>query len=424
MGTGPDTGAAEADCPAGDASGSAVMEASVLYQSADMLVRHVPAGDGTRHVLTFDCYHDARTLDRPGFGEDFFPKHGIGATHLLTRNNDWYQYPDLPAALAAMRRAASGAARVLTYGSSMGGYAAVRFADAVGANAALALSPQYSVDPAKVPRELRWAQDQRRLTYLPEVDGPIRSGVAPVVAYDPHGMDRLHADLIAADTPVRRLRVPFGGHPVGTFLLDAGLLSDLVLQTLDGTLDPAAGEAAVRAARRRVAVYFSTLAARQPPWRPGLAVSLAEQAVRLAPDRPEGHYALALRLAAAGRHAEALRAHEATAARDRNPGYMFAHSAALHRAGDTPAALRIAHEVRTAWPHHAGIHHWISDLLRAQHDLPAALDYAEQAAAIDPANELYRATVNAIGAVLRPPWSHIPVSRTWLSRVFQALRRR
>ena len=122
----------------------------------------------------------------------------------------------------------------------MGAYAAVRFADAVGATAALALSPQYSVDPAKAPFERRWGQDQRRLRFLPALDGPIRTGIRPVIAYDPGSTDRLHADLIARDTPVQRVRLPFAGHPVGSFLQDAGLLNRLVMDTLDGTLDAAA----------------------------------------------------------------------------------------------------------------------------------------------------------------------------------------
>lgn len=380
----------------------------VLFQSADVLVRHVPApgsrGDAARHVVTFDCYHDSRTLDRPGFGEAFFRDHGITATHVLTRDNDWFQHPEMAEATAAIRSVTAGAAAVLAYGSSMGAYAAVRFADAVGAGQALALSPQYSIDPARAPFERRWGQDRRRLRFLPGIDGPIRSRVRPIVAYDPHGPDRPHADRIAADTPIIRLPIPYGGHPVGSLLSEAGLLTGIVMQALDGTLDPAETGQAIRARRRRLSAYFGALASRQPASRPRLAIALAQRAVELAPGRPDTHHALALRLSAAGRFGEAVAAHQQVAALERHPGYLMDFSHALHAAGDSPAALAIAYEVQAAWPHHGGVHHWISDVLRAQGDLAGALQYAQQAAALDPASELYRRTAAMLQARLRP-WS-------------------
>ncbi len=386
----------------------------VLFHSAEVLVRHVPAADASRHVVTFDCHHDGRSLDRPGFGEVFLRDRGITATHVLTRDNDWFQHPEMAEATAAIRAVTAGAAAVLAYGSSMGGYAAVRFADAVGAGRALALSPQYSIDPAKMPFERRWGQDRRRVRFLPGIDGPIRSAVRPVVAYDPHGPDLRHADRIAADTPIIRLAVPHGGHPVGTLLSEAGLLTGLVMQALEGTLDPAGTVQAIRARRRSLSAYFGALASRQPVSRPRLAVALAERAVQLAPERADTHHALGLRLSAAGRLAEAVAAHEQAAAMERHPGYLMDFSRALHAAGDTPAALAVADEVRAAWPRHGGVHHWMSDLLRAQGDLAGALHFARQAVGFDRDNELYRRTAAMLQAKLRP-WSPGSAARfAWL----------
>ena len=50
----------------------------VLFRTADLEVRRVAAGDGRRVVITFDSYSDDHSLDRPGFGEGFFP--GLGVT--------------------------------------------------------------------------------------------------------------------------------------------------------------------------------------------------------------------------------------------------------------------------------------------------------------------------------------------------------
>lgn len=390
------------------------MTPGVLFETADVRVRHVPAADAARHVVTFDCYHDDRTLDRPAFGEAFLLQQRITATHVLTRDNDWFQHPEMAGATAAIRAATRGAAAVMTYGSSMGGYAAIRFADAVGAGRALALSPQYSLDPACAPFEMRWGQDRRRLRFLPGIDGRIRCAARPVVAYDPYTVDRLHADRIAADVPVTRLRVPFGGHPVGTLLQEAGLLQGIVLGVLDGSLDADAAERALRARRRGLATYYGGLAALQPRSRPRLAVALAQRAAELAPHQPGGHHALALRLSEAGRHAEALAAHERVASLERHPGYLLPYSFALSQAGDPAAALAVAHEVQQAWPHHAGVHHWLSDLLREQRDLPGALHHAEQALALDPGSDLYRRMVAGLRAKLRPRAPHVVARSLWL----------
>jgi hypothetical protein len=107
-----------------------------LYRSRDLLVRRVAAADMRRQVVTFDHYHGEDHFDRLAFGEAYLAANGIGAVHVLSRGNDWFHHADMDRALAAVHEAVAGAERVLAYGSSMGGYGAIRFADAIGAHAA------------------------------------------------------------------------------------------------------------------------------------------------------------------------------------------------------------------------------------------------------------------------------------------------
>src|SRR5690606_30202022 len=132
-----------------------------------------------------DNYGIGHGFDRPGFGEEFLRNAGISAIHVMGVREDWYQYPEMPAAMQAVRQATAGAERVMTYGSSMGGYAALRFADAAGANAVLAISPQYSIDPKKMPFETRWHQESQRIQWRPEIDGRIVCDSYPVIVFDP-----------------------------------------------------------------------------------------------------------------------------------------------------------------------------------------------------------------------------------------------
>ena len=97
-----------------------------------------------------------RTLERTGFEERFFEQSRIDAIHVIARSNEWYQNDEILEICKAVAAITQNYERVYTYGSSMGGYAAIRFGKHVGARAAIALSPKFSVDKAVVPVEHRW----------------------------------------------------------------------------------------------------------------------------------------------------------------------------------------------------------------------------------------------------------------------------
>jgi tetratricopeptide (TPR) repeat protein len=376
--------------------------AEILFRSERLEIRRVPAGDGRIRAVTFDSYHERPDLDRPGFGEDYFATRGITAIHVLCSSNDWFQYDDFPALLSRIRDGADGAERVLAYGSSMGGYAALRFASAIGAHAALALSPQYSLDRAKVPFETRWAQDQRRIRFLPVLDDTIRAVPLMVVAYDPViTADRLHVELIAAEAPVSALPLPFAGHPVGSFLNDAGLLDPLVQTMLNDSFDPAAFTAAAHDARRTSPQWLSQLASAQPAWRPATSVALAERAVQLAPDRAPILDMLALRLAAAGRFEEAVAAHHRVLSIEPVVDYAWSLCKTLHASGDIPGALRVARTLQADAPHVAGYHAWAAKLQSMMGDKEGELRDLRRALALDPTNPAYRLVVRKLTWQLR-----------------------
>ena len=136
-----------------------------IYRSADLLVRPRIGYESPFCVVTFDSFTDRRTLDREGFGEAFLASRAVNAIHVLSRDNDWYLLPDIELALDAAAKAAASFDRVSAYGSSMGAYAAIRLGGLAGASTAIALSPQFSIDPRLVPFEDRWDPDARRLNF-------------------------------------------------------------------------------------------------------------------------------------------------------------------------------------------------------------------------------------------------------------------
>lgn len=293
-------------------------------------------------VVTFGNYEDQPEGWATGFGQGFLDRAGLDAIHVVPRANDWYQHGDMPAALAAVRAAAAGKP-VFTYGSSMGAYAALRFGGALGAAAAIALSPQFSLDPAVVPHERRWRPEAARLRFL-DWDRPGFAPAPGIVFYDPCGPDAAHAALWAASGPMTPVPLPHAGHPAGAFLAQTGLLGPAVLDIVHGQFDAPALLRLARARRRRSGQYLLMLAAAQPPRRRGLRLRLMQAAAEATPEHTLYGSRLAILLYRAGRDAEAEAWHRrvlAMAPPD-DPRFLFRLSLFLQRHGRYAEAAELA----------------------------------------------------------------------------------
>ncbi|WP_427790972.1 hypothetical protein [Brevundimonas diminuta] len=365
-----------------------------LFRSDNVVVRSVPTSDTRRWVVTFDNYGIGHGFDRPGFGEEFLRNNGISAVHVMGVGDDWYQYPEMIAAMAAVRQAVAGAERVMTYGSSMGGYAALRFADAAGAHAVLAISPQYSVDPRKAPFEKRWLQDGRRIQWLPEIDGKLHCAVSPVVVFDPQVDDGRQVALIRKDIKISSIRLPYVSHPATTFLSEIGLLKPLVLQTLSGDINAATFTRQAREQRRKSSVYISNLAQAQPAHRSSVALSLGRLSVEMAPSNPLAGVALAQILSGAGQHDQAVCEMERVVKLAKNEPIYLIHYVNVLRAAQRPAeALPFARQVVEAWPQMAHIHAWEGAVLWESGAYLDAVAAVERAMSGDPECLRYRRTL-------------------------------
>lgn len=316
----------------------------VLFRSETLLARAVLDRGSSLCVVAFDPMGDDRSLDREAFGEQFLAGRGLDAVHIVSAHNDWYQDLGLPAALAAVREVTRPYAQVATYGSSMGGYAALRFSGWIGADVAVAISPQYSVQPPFADFDKRWLRLRRGTRWLFEQPGdPLPPLKTCIVFYDDRGLDRAHAEAIARDLPHAALvRVPYAGHPAGTMLAETGVLSSAILEALHGRVDAASVSAALRRERHRSGQYFFTLARKQPIRRFGLKAELAARAVAASP-----HSTIYLSYAGVvascrGALEESLRFHRAAQAAPDYPDGKVRFAAALLRAGDWDAASRMA----------------------------------------------------------------------------------
>lgn len=313
-----------------------------LFRSGNLLVK-AARRPGEDCIVTFDSYTDDPKLDRPAFGEEAFAQAGLPAIHVVNRRNSWYQELEWREMVAAIAAATAPYRRVLAYGSSMGGYAALRFGKMIGATSALAISPQYSMQRDRTGFDTRWAKTVNRIRWRPELAGPLPADLPAVIVYDPaHAFDRHHVELIAHEMPVRRIALPFSGHPSGTYLGECGLLRPLALGVLAGETDFTGLLRVARDHRRNSTSYFIALARTAGPRNPERAVAFARRALDLNPTAHFTWVTLAEQLRFAGRIEEALAAlGRAVVLTEEHPAMLRVLSNALYDEGRFDEAATI-----------------------------------------------------------------------------------
>lgn len=362
-----------------------------LYRTANVLVRRVPAQDTQRWIVTFDNYGLGPGFDRQGFGEAFLQSQGISAIHVMGCNDDWYQYPEMDEACAAVRAAVAGAERVMAYGSSMGGYAALRFAEKIGANAVLALSPQYSIQREHIPEETRWQEDAERIAWQQFSHQPITTSAKAVVVLDSKGPDRWQGFRIAQNPDIAVIDLLHTGHPVTTYLSEVGLLTPIVLKSLNGDLDPIWLCKESRKLSRSSGIYLALLARSQPAWRLQTGLALARRAVEQSPHDPGTLSALALMLTNTGQLAEAIALHERLLeTAGRLPDYLIPYGETLLAAKCARETCAVAEEVVRSMPDSAHIRAWAGHLLWKSGAVPQARLSIQEAVRLSPNNRAYR----------------------------------
>ena len=136
------------------------MDGDIIHDGAHYRVVYRRVSDDPFTVVYFEVAAAAPSREAPPTAQDFFVRRGVNFIGVKPAPNDWYQQDEILAALAAIRAATPGA-RLAGYGGSMGAYAAINFAHDLGLATLLAVCPQFSILPEKVPFERRWLRKRR-----------------------------------------------------------------------------------------------------------------------------------------------------------------------------------------------------------------------------------------------------------------------
>lgn len=207
------------------------------------LLRMTASEHARELVVTFEAADptiDRSNHERKGFGEDFLARNGYAVLSVLTSSANWFRPPAILDAFA--RRDVTDFRkrfeRIHSYGSSMGGFGALAFADLLGVSNVVGLQPISSLAADLAPWETRFAHG-RSLDWRGDYhDGA--AGIANVESiyalYDPATDDARHVERLAvtAGPRLHRIEVPGAVHAVPRFLQRKNLLGPAVLACLQG----------------------------------------------------------------------------------------------------------------------------------------------------------------------------------------------
>ena len=236
-----------------------------------------------RLVVTFDYFREDNPRELIGFGERFFTERKIDALHFIAKDNHWFQTPELEAAIATALPLAKDYGSIFSYGSSMGGMAALRYGARLGAETAIVFWPQFAIDPTEPPHDGRWGEYHRNVAANSLPAAANRYPKRAFAFYDPHDADAAHIDLYAGVTEVTRIHVPFVGHPAIWLVAATDLLPDTILRILNDEFDVARFRRELRE-RRLLSDYYLFLLSRRVR-RLSTMNMLAKRALALAEER-------------------------------------------------------------------------------------------------------------------------------------------
>ncbi|MFT3727284.1 MAG: hypothetical protein QM759_05645 [Terricaulis sp.] len=290
-------------------------------------------GRGDRFIISF------AQMNYPLDGLSFWgsrPAQNLGYSALgfVGATPNWYPVSSVQAARVHLSELLAKYDTRLTIGSSMGGYAALKFGALFNAQASVAFAPQFTINRNDIPD----SENRFRQYYDEEMHRDMKVtgddvSVAPFILSDPRDLvDRRHVERIKAAAPaVREVPVVNVGHEAVRPFASTTLFRALV-----EAASAADHDALVRLAREvrklpggRSTGMIDHLASKRPRW--ALAI-LAKEVEALQPrDAQRFGFILGKRFAADGETALALEAIEL----------------GLRRIPNDPLLIKLASEVRS-----------------------------------------------------------------------------
>lgn len=154
-------------------------------------------------------------------------------------SNNWYQTDEIIEVIKLIKEHNPVGAKIITWGTGMGAYACINFAEMLDAYRYIAISPQFSLHPEHRPLEdNRWWVETKFLNFDYDY---IHSGVLRnrrgYIFYDKASSDIHHVVPILNNTAGIGFSIPWFGYPCGTTLDQVYGLNAIMKEVADDEFD-------------------------------------------------------------------------------------------------------------------------------------------------------------------------------------------
>jgi hypothetical protein len=234
----------------------------ILFEGQDIRVVARLVGSASNDLVITFTGRSAKPPAEMGFGEAYLTKKGVSAIHFISKANHWWQTPEPLQAIEKIKDSGLlNDRRVVCYGSSMGGYAALIYSSIIKPEEIILFSPQYSIDARKVPFEHRWRNYASQVTFdYDDMHAGIDYDASIKVIFDPlFKPDACHVDLVEALRPIDRVPVRFAGHNTARVLSELNMIKETTDALIMGTFDTRAFSRRYRQDRDSACLYWHGL---------------------------------------------------------------------------------------------------------------------------------------------------------------------
>lgn len=194
-----------------------------------------------RVVISFSAWSPTGFGSPFGFG--FFKKHSIPTYFICQKRNHWWHSSEMLEIINLISESVKDR-RLMLYGSSMGGYGAIYYAEIFKADVSLAIAPQTLVKDELVGKDLRWKDDWSKLIKVFDEKDTLKSnlfdGVRLVMGDTHHFLDSIHLDFYGCFLNAGNLLIPlpFVMHDAARVLVKSDYYKNLLLGLARGEALP------------------------------------------------------------------------------------------------------------------------------------------------------------------------------------------
>lgn len=215
----------------------------------------------TRLVVSFEFMALGEDPTKRAWAQDIVTQEGWDGLYIMPKVLDWYQNDEVWAFFYAMKDSGffEDYDSVVTYGNSLGGFAALAFATLCGAERVVAMQPRTTLKwglpwPSEMSSKLEYSRTGPHADALSELDYETEF----LVFADPFfARDWAHASRVPG---AQLFEVPFSGHNLPEYFTEIGILYEVARRAISGTLEAGWYEHAMKA-KTKSAIYQRGLAA-------------------------------------------------------------------------------------------------------------------------------------------------------------------